>query len=447
MIYLDCLNMQNTKQHDGFSGVFYAAIAIIAILLLTSAFLFAPLEVLAESREELQSRIRSYGEQIREIDAEIARYQKELDQVGAEKDTLENAVRQLDISRNQIAAKVNSAQTQINSTELTITDLNREILAAKESIELGEGALAESIRRLDEAESRTLIETLLVADSVNNLWDEIDAVEQFQSVMNSRIRELSAEKNALESARAQSETKQGELLAQRSELAAQKRSLDVNRKEKGSLLAQTNAQESNYQKLIVEKQAAREQFETQLKEFESQLAYTSDPSLVPPAGEGILKWPLDNVRITQHFGNTEFARSGAYNGTGHNGVDFGAPVGTPVRSSLGGVVIGSGNTDLFPGCFSYGKWALIRHGNGLASLYAHLSDIAVPVGQSVATGEVIGYSGNTGYSTGPHLHFTVFQSSEVRIVRLGDVKTITNCPNAEIPVAPLQAYLNPLDYL
>ena len=68
-------------------------------------------------------------------------------------------------------------------------------------------------------------------------------------------------------------------------------------------------------------------------------------------------------------------------------------------------------------------------------------------GQSISTGDVIGFSGNTGYSTGPHLHFTVFASQGVQVVRLGDVKKITNCGNVRIPIAPLDAYLNPLSYL
>lgn len=168
---------------------------------------------------------------------------------------------------------------------------------------------------------------------------------------------------------------------------------------------------------------------------------------MPPAGKGVLAWPLPTIRITQYFGNTEFAKSGAYSGKGHNGVDFGASIGTEVKAALSGTVIGTGNTDQFKGCYSYGKWVLIRHENGLTTLYAHLSLIKVAKGQSVSTRETIGYSGNTGYSTGPHLHLTVYASQGVEIVRLGDIKKITNCGNAYIPVAPLNAYLNPLDYL
>jgi murein DD-endopeptidase MepM/ murein hydrolase activator NlpD len=151
--------------------------------------------------------------------------------------------------------------------------------------------------------------------------------------------------------------------------------------------------------------------------------------------------------ITQYFGNTAFAQSGAYNGKGHNGIDCGIPTGTKVLATLGGTVIETGNTDAVPGCLSYGKWILIEHGNGLSSLYGHLSSVNVSTGQTVSTGQLIGHSGNTGYSTGPHLHFTVFASKGVQVVRLGDVKSITSCGAARVPVAGFEAYINPIDYL
>jgi murein DD-endopeptidase MepM/ murein hydrolase activator NlpD len=106
-----------------------------------------------------------------------------------------------------------------------------------------------------------------------------------------------------------------------------------------------------------------------------------------------------------------------------------------------------GNTDAVKGCYSYGKFVLIKHNNGLSTLYAHLSFASVKKGDTVITSDVIGYSGNTGYSTGPHLHFTVYASQGVQIVRYGDYKAKTNCADANIPVAPLNAYLNPIDYL
>ena len=220
--------------------------------------------------------------------------------------------------------------------------------------------------------------------------------------------------------------------------------LAQNRKAKNALLSATKSKETEYRKILAEKVAKRDAFERELLQFESELRFAIDPSKLPPAVSGVLKWPLDSIRITQKFGDTAFAKSGAYNGRGHNGVDFGASIGTRVKSALSGVVKGTGNTDaVCPGA-SYGKWVLVEHANGLSTLYAHFSLIKVSSGQTVGTGELLGYSGDTGYSTGPHLHLTVYATQGVRIM---DRKSAVCKGTYTMPIADLKAYLNPLSYL
>ncbi|MEK7201403.1 MAG: M23 family metallopeptidase, partial [Patescibacteria group bacterium] len=187
---------------------------------------------------------------------------------------------------------------------------------------------------------------------------------------------------------------------------------------------------------------------------------------IPRVGKGILAWPFkpsfmatcpgksgalkNSFCITQYFGNTAFATANAqiYNGAGHNAIDMGAPSGTPVTAALSGTVLATGNTDSIPGCYSYGKWVVLKHANGLATLYAHLSSIGVASGQTVTTGDTIGNSGMTGYATGPHLHFSVYASAGIQIMTLKEYRGASSpCANASMPVAPKDAYLNPMSYL
>jgi len=115
---------------------------------------------------------------------------------------------------------------------------------------------------------------------------------------------------------------------------------------------------------------------------------------------------------------------------------------------MGGTVIGTGNTDLARGCYSFGKWVMVEHGNGLSTLYAHLSVIDVGKGQQVGRGQVIGLSGMTGYATGPHIHFGVYATEGTQITTLRQFRGATiGCADASMPVATLTAYLNPLSYL
>jgi murein DD-endopeptidase MepM/ murein hydrolase activator NlpD len=109
-------------------------------------------------------------------------------------------------------------------------------------------------------------------------------------------------------------------------------------------------------------------------------------------GSGQLSWPL-NASISSGFGYRW--------GRLHAGVDMPVPEGTPIHAADSGRVAIAGWMG------GYGNYTCIQHTGSLSTCYGHQSRIAVSVGQSVSKGQVIGYSGNTGHSTGPHLHFEV----------------------------------------
>ena len=403
--------------------------------------------VFAQSASEIQSKIEDRSKKIDQLELEIKQYEATLTEVSKEKKTLQSAVNTLDISRKKVSTDITLTERKIGSTDLTIQELESEIIEKEKRVLNNKNALAETLRTLNNVESDSLVETVLAYNNLSEIWDQVETLERFQYAVRDDVAELTILKAELESRKNETERKRDELAAYQKDLSGKKQVLDQNRTEKDQLLKATQNKESGYQKLLEEKRAAYEQFSRELQDLETQLKYTLDPNSIPTSGQGILAWPLSSLRVTQHFGNTLFAQSGAYAGQGHNGMDFAASPGTAVKAALGGVVGGIGNTDTVPGCYSYGKWILLRHNNGLATLYAHLSVINVNPGATVNTGETIGYSGNTGYSTGPHLHFTVYVSDAVKIVRLGDIKKITNCGPAYIPIAALEAYLNPLDYL
>ena len=396
---------------------------------------------------ELKTKINDHEQKIKELEAEIAAYEKELTTIGGEKRTLESAVREIDLSRKKVVANIQVEERKIDGLETQIADLDTDISGKEQKIAALKATLGSLLAHMNTLEEQSLVETFLHTDSIENVWDEIGSVEQVNAGLRFRVADLRAERDSLAGVRKASEEKHADRVAHQNTLVAQRRALDITQSEKKNLLSATNQKESAYQKLLTEKVAAKAEFEAALRSFESELSFIFDPTGIPAAGKGVLAWPLANVFVTQKFGNTSFAKSGAYNGNGHNGVDFRASVGTPVMSVLSGTVSGTGNTDVYRGCYSYGKWVLIRHANGLSTLYAHLSQINVAEGATILTGEVIGHSGNTGYSTGPHLHFTLYVSGAVQLKRLGEVKQKTNCAQATIPVAPLNAYLDPLEYL
>jgi murein DD-endopeptidase MepM/ murein hydrolase activator NlpD len=118
-----------------------------------------------------------------------------------------------------------------------------------------------------------------------------------------------------------------------------------------------------------------------------------------PMGNGTFIWPV-NAPITSPFGYRTDPVTGAT--AFHAGLDLGAPCGTPIKAAATGVIVSAGSTT-----GGYGNMTLIDHGGGLATLYGHQSSIIVSAGQTVNQGQVIGYVGSTGKSTGCHLHFEV----------------------------------------
>lgn len=393
---------------------------------------------------EIKQKIADRNSRIEALEAEIAEYKEEVSEIAEEKQTLKGAIRSLDISRKQITTDIVLTENKIGASELKIQELELQIKLQEEKIDQNKDALKESIKNLNEAESQTLVENFLAHDNLSEFWNELESLERFKSGLRTSVVEIAELKSELEKNKHSIQENVDNLEGLRGQLASKRGAIDANRSEKNELLEATANEEERYQALIAEKEALREAFLTELKAFESQLDFNVDPSKIPESRSGTLIWPIDAPRITQYFGNTPFASTGAYNGNGHNGIDFGTPVGTPVKSALSGVVEDMGDTDLVCPNASYGKWVLVRHYNGLSSLYAHLSGFSASKGQEVATGQIIGYSGNTGFSTGPHLHFTVFASDGVKVLS----RPSRVCGGTyTMPVADFDAYQNPLNFL
>lgn len=416
--------------------------------LLLCVFLLAPLFAFGQSTE-LQTQIDERKAAIEALEKEIVQYQRELEAVSREKQTFESAIRALDLSIKKVSADIRLTEKRITAKDQEIRELGVNIKDTRATIDGHRAAIAETLRGVSQAEDNGLTTTILAYGRLSSFFDELATRRQFQTAVEERVGELSAAKKNLEDKKTVSEKKRHELASLRTELIDQKKGLDVTKTEKNKLLASTKNRESNYQRLIGEKMEARAAFEAELGELEGKLHLSIDPSRLPKVGSGVLSWPIDSPYITQYFGNTTFATANPqiYSGKGHGGIDLRAAVGTPIKAALAGVVEGIGDTDLTCPYASYGRWVLIRHGNGLTTLYAHLSYIKVSKGQAIGTRETIGYAGNTGYATGPHLHFSVYATQGVEISSLASKSPACRGRIYTLPIADQKAYLNPLSYL
>jgi murein DD-endopeptidase MepM/ murein hydrolase activator NlpD len=415
------------------------------VLFLASPSVFANSEI-----DRLRDEIENRGDRLAEIENEIAQFEAQLQEVGAERETLQSAINQLQLERQKVSAEIRRTENLITSTDLEINKLILEISRTEKDIERTEDAIASIIRAEYIAGGDSLIELLLRHERLSEFWSTFEAHENVRDTMAAKVSELDQFRLLLKEQRDENEAKRSELTELKTQYSDQNLVLSNNQAEQAELLEVTKNEEANYQQLLADRRAAQEQILQELRSFESELQYILDPNTIPSPGTAVFDWPVENVIITQRFGGTEFAarNASAYGGRPyHPGVDFGAPRGTPIYAPLTGTVRAVGNTDAVPGCFSWGKWSLIDHANGLSTMYAHQDVIGVTPGQKVQTGDVIGYIGNTGFSTGPHLHFTVYAQDAVTVRRFNEIKTVTSCGPASTPVAATEAYIDPMLYL
>ena len=435
-------------------------------ILSAGLILVAPRFAFADAASDIQSQIDANNQQLGALKAEIVEYQKQLDVLGAQKNTLQSTISSLTLSQKQLATQIKVTQNKIVSANLKIKELTLSIGDKEATIAADRDAIAKALRTIAEDERAPFITYLISSRSFGEAWQMTDQAILFNRALGNDISNLRAVRTKLAMNRDEVTKVKADLVSLQSDLTLQKRSVDASKVAQQQLLVQTKNQEANYQQLVLQKKAAEKAFEQELANLQSQLDLIVHPGLLPKVGSGVLSWPFSNAFmfnctqrksvfenlfcITQYFGNTPFATANPqiYSGRGHSGIDIAAPIGTAITATLSGVVLGTGNTDLARGCYSFGKWVMVQHYNGLNTLYAHLSTIDVSKGQKVTVGQVIGLSGMTGYATGPHLHFGVYATEGTRIMTLGEFKGASGaCANATMPVATLTAYLNPLSYL
>ncbi len=395
--------------------------------------------------DTLQAKIDQRNQDIKNLEAEISGYQSQIDSLSGQASSLTSTIKSLQLTQKKLADEIKITDSKIANKTLDIQKLSSDISSSAQNISDDKRILADTFATISENSGSTLVEKILSSESISDTLDSLTKIGTVQNQLLGRITGLKKNKTVLESTKSSTEKARADLLSLSKQKKDQQSIVLSTTQQQNSLLRDTKQSQAQYQSILAEKLRLQQAFEQEVLNYESQLTTSVDKSAIPKTGS-VLDWPLDVVKITQYFGNTSFSTANPqiYNGKGHTGVDFRASIGTPVKAALSGTIIGIGNTDLVRGCYSFGKWIMIKHNNGLSTLYAHLSLPIATLGSNVSTGDIIGYSGNTGYSTGPHLHFGVYASQGVVIQPLTSSK---NCHNAVIPIAPFSAYLNPLSYL
>jgi murein DD-endopeptidase MepM/ murein hydrolase activator NlpD len=402
-----------------------------AIMLLTLIIGLIPTPASAYSSSEIRKQINELKKQKAEIEAQIK-------DVKAQYKENENEIADIVARKNVIDQEIGLLKTellnineQISSFSVLIADKQDELDHAEERYHTLNEQNKERIRAMEEDGSVSYWEVLFKANDFSDFLDRLNMVEEIAASDQRRLKELAEAAENVEVAQKELETEKQDLQVTKAELDETQNQLDEKRKEADDLIMELLAKGAELEQLekdfLVQKTefldaiAAKEQEYNQVK-LEEWLAYMATYTTVPPAttmpsgggttssGNGTAggnstvsnsTWlrPCSYVKMTSPFGMRESPTAGA--STYHQGVDLAGPEGTPIYATRAGRV----TTASYSG--SAGYYVSINHLDGYSSIYMHMTNYVVGAGSTVSAGQLIGYMGNTGISTGSHLHFGI----------------------------------------
>ncbi|MES2930254.1 MAG: peptidoglycan DD-metalloendopeptidase family protein [Patescibacteria group bacterium] len=400
--------------------------------------------VFSESITGIQKQIENTNAQIQALDREIKQYQDQISETNQQSNTLSNLIKELTLTRSKLLKEKEQTQKKITATGFIIGALDSDIHTKEENINRAKQSISAMLNELYRRDGIVLVERLFSQENIAEASREYNSMVSVNENLRERIGQLNGDIQELDQTKEKKVGEQEALTTLKNNLTEKQMAIEVAKKEKDTLLSQTKNQEAAYKKLLAERQKKRDEFEKALEKYEADLQFILNPKSLPKEGSSALSWPLDNVFVTQLFGKTVAAKRLYVSGS-HSGVDFRASVGTPVKAMGSGTVMGTGDTDIFCKGASFGKWVFIKYDNGLSSTFGHLSVISSAAGQKVKAGDTVALSGNTGHSTGPHLHVAIYASDGAKV----DTVPSLSCSgkNFIMPIAAKTSYLDPMLYL
>lgn len=371
-----------------------------------------------------QKEINALKEKLKESAAEKKKLQQQLDGINKDKATIKTQIDALD-------AKIANTEEQISLQNDLIEQLNgmieqkkAELAQAQQEEETQYEKFKARVRVMYEQGDTSYLEVLLSSDSISDFLSRYEIVTQIAKYDKDLFEKLKAAKEVVAQKKLELEASLAEAEEAKLALEQTKSELDKQLEERSAAMRQLesaseevkasyqeiedeeadiNAEIDRMAKELAEQERKRQEEEAARRAAQAQQNQNnqSGQTVAPVQTGGGYTYPLPGGyrRVTSRFGNRKHPITGKYKL--HTGVDISAPNGTSIMAAKPGTVIIAGKST------AYGNYVVINHGSGLTTLYAHMSRLGTSKGATVNAGDVIGYVGSTGYSTGNHLHFEV----------------------------------------
>lgn len=401
----------------------------LAAVLLLSLILSALPRASAASSSEIKNQIEKLEQQQQELEGKIEDLKNQQSGNVSEAKDLMAEKNLIDQQIGLLHTQISNLNEQIAAYSLLIADKQEDLEAAQERLAELNRKNKERIRAMEEDGSLSYWSVLFKANSFSDLLDRLNMIEEIAASDRRRLDEMSAAAKVVEEAKVELEAEKLLLEENRKELAAKQTELESKAQDAQNLLAQLLAKGEEFDRLMEQYEEEQKEFIDEISQkekdyddakYQEWLATSVPPTTKPPVvssggvggsavGSSGATWlvPCDYSVVTSPYGPRVHPITGEV-GKMHHGVDLSgyAISGKPIYATRSGIVS-------LAGWYGSGGWTVsIDHRDGYETFYMHMTNYIVNKGDYVTAGQVIGYVGSSGGSTGPHLHFEVRLNGE-----------------------------------
>lgn len=370
---------------------------VLAFLMIASTLMTA----LSASAAVTQSTVNSLKNKLSGLTDKKKQAKQELAALQSQKSSILDEIGKLD-------AAIEAAEEELEVQEALITELDG-LIVIKEA-ELAESQrkeaeqydkLKERVRFMHENGSMSYLSILLSSDDFSDFLSRYEIVSQISKYDKRLFEQLRALKEQIQEQKVSLEADRADAVEVKASMEANRKELEATYNSRNAQMKQIEAAEGEAKAQYLEIEAEEDRLAEEIKKAVTELAKSQAAATYVG---GSFMWPLPaaNNVVTCKYGMRTHPITRVYKL--HTGVDLRASSGTKIYAANTGTVTTAAYSK------AYGYYVVINHGGGVATLYAHMSKMAVTKGQKVSQGAVIGYVGSTGYSTGPHLHFEIIKN-------------------------------------
>jgi len=357
----------------------------------------------------LNNQIDSKKKKIENIKSRREEYAQEIRRLQDEQASLENQLAILNNRLAQIELDIEDTKEKISKANLEIRKVNFEIKNKKKEIKEEKEHISDILNLMYKQNQADTLEVLLMNDSLSDFLNKIRYLEDVNQEMENSVSDLKRNKKKLEEDKLSLGEKKEKLAELKDELQYRKGKLENQQKSKSYILEKTESSESKYQSLLTQAKREREQISREIVSLEKEVRQKMErleEKDIEPSSDGLI-WPTGNRRITAYFHDPEYPFRYLFE---HPAIDIAVSQGSTIKSADSGYVA---RVKYNPNSSSY-AYIMIVHGDGLATVYGHISKPLVSEEEYVTQGQPIALSGGmpgtagAGHLTsGPHLHFEV----------------------------------------